>query len=424
MLEQFVTVLPGVLAPALLVMCMSVMLSVGEGRDRPVSASWRLVGLSVGLVGAIAFAALRATALVDRRTLVNYPTLALCVVVDVLAIIVVASAKRRTEDWRERPGALHLGNAIAAAAIALAVFRALPDVILKLTIFIRPGEPVFTSAMLLRALGFSLGVGAAVAVAAVCRTMRTAAGRLPFTAATLALLALILVQHLTALIALLQSTMAISLHGAAFRVLIFFVNNAGGLVIAQVAVFLVPIAASLVAGLRTREGGGNSAAVRARKAFRRHARAAGAWSLIAVIGVTATLTLGEAAINQTPTLSAPEAYSLTKSRAVITVAQVADGHLHRFEYKAKDGTMMRFIIVKKNGGAYGVGLDACENCGDAGYYEKDGKIICKKCGVAINLATIGFKGGCNPIPVSYQASGGSIVIHTADLDALSGHFTT
>ena len=78
-------------------------------------------------------------------------------------------------------------------------------------------------------------------------------------------------------------------------------------------------------------------------------------------------------------------------------SQINDGHLHRFQYKAKDGTVMRFIIIKKNGGAYGVGLDACDNCGDAGYYEKDGKIICKKCDVAINLATIGFKGGCNPV---------------------------
>ena len=90
--------------------------------------------------------------------------------------------------------------------------------------------------------------------------------------------------------------------------------------------------------------------------------------------------------------------------------------------EAKDGTVMRFIIIKKNGGAYGIGLDACENCGDAGYYEKDGKIICKKCEVAINLATIGFKGGCNPIPFPYKTGHGKITIQTTDLDALSAHF--
>ena len=92
--------------------------------------------------------------------------------------------------------------------------------------------------------------------------------------------------------------------------------------------------------------------------------------------------------------------------ATIPFSQVEDGHLHRFAYTAADGTEMRFIIILKNGGAYGVGLDACETCGDAGYYEQDGKIICKRCDVAINLATIGFKGGCNPIPFPYQVDDG------------------
>ena len=118
----------------------------------------------------------------------------------------------------------------------------------------------------------------------------------------------------------------------------------------------------------------------------------------------------------------PEEYSLVDGVATIPFSQVEDGHLHRFAYTAADGTEMRFIIILKNGGAYGVGLDACETCGDAGYYEQDGKIICKRCDVAINLATIGFKGGCSPIPFPYQVDDGAIIIHAADLDALSAHF--
>ena len=50
MLEQFVAVMPGTLAPALLVMSLSVMLTVGEGRDKPISSHWRLIGLIVGLI--------------------------------------------------------------------------------------------------------------------------------------------------------------------------------------------------------------------------------------------------------------------------------------------------------------------------------------------------------------------------------------
>lgn len=101
-----------------------------------------------------------------------------------------------------------------------------------------------------------------------------------------------------------------------------------------------------------------------------------------MIGITFALTYGVAQTKKVITLSPPEDYSLSDGVATIKFSQINDGHLHRFQYKAKDGTVMRFIIIKKNGGAYGVGLDACDNCGDAGYYEKDGKIICKKCDVA------------------------------------------
>ena len=50
MLEQFVAVMPGTLGPALLVMCMSVMLTVGEGRDKPISSRWRLWGILLSLI--------------------------------------------------------------------------------------------------------------------------------------------------------------------------------------------------------------------------------------------------------------------------------------------------------------------------------------------------------------------------------------
>ena len=68
MLEQFVAVMPGTLAPALLVMSLSVMLTVGEGRDKPISSHWRLIGLIVGLIAAIVFAGPRAS---QKRILRN-----------------------------------------------------------------------------------------------------------------------------------------------------------------------------------------------------------------------------------------------------------------------------------------------------------------------------------------------------------------
>ncbi|MFT9306236.1 Fe-S-containing protein [Bifidobacterium fermentum] len=422
MLEQFVTVLPGTLGPALLVMCLNVLLGVGEGRKRPRNAHWRFLGLVLGILGATVFAALRATAVINQRTFINYPTLVCCVIADIAVMFVIVVARRMTRDWTHHALWLHIGNAVAGIAIALTVFRALPDVILELTIFIEPGDPVFTSEMLLRALGFMLGVGASIVVACIIRSMRLTATPLWFTVAALLLMALIFIQHLTSLVTLMLAVGDIMLHGLSFHLLVWFINNTSWMIIAQVWVFIVPAIASVIAGFRISAAVGNPADSRRHVALKRRAMLSAAWTVIASIGVTVALTYGVAQTNKQPVLSRPESYSLVHDTATIKFSQISDGHLHRFQYKAKDGTVMRFIIIKKNGGAYGVGLDACENCGDAGYYEKDGKIICKRCDVAINLATIGFKGGCNPIPFPYKTTHGAIVINTADLDALSSHF--
>ena len=91
MLEQFVAVMPGTLAPALLVMSLSVMLTVGEGRDKPISSHWRLIGLIVGLIAAIVFAGLRASAVINQRTFVNYPVLWCAIIADILTQVDAAA---------------------------------------------------------------------------------------------------------------------------------------------------------------------------------------------------------------------------------------------------------------------------------------------------------------------------------------------
>ena len=280
MLGQFNQALSGTIGPCLLVISLSVLLTVGEGRNRPASRRWRAI--AIGLAAAVVFAILRGTAILNRRSTVNLPTLILGVILDVALIAVIVRSQGIVERWRRTSASrvsadekddasvrrarlwMNVANGVAAADIAVTIFFAMPDVILQLTNFVDTGDSPFTSE--------------------------------------------------------------------------------------------------------------------------------------------------------------PEEYSLVDGVATIPFSQVEDGHLHRFAYTAADGTEMRFIIILKNGGAYGVGLDACETCGDAGYYEQDGKIICKRCDVAINLATIGFKGGCNPIPFPYQVDDGAIIIHAADLDALSAHF--
>lgn len=103
---------------------------------------------------------------------------------------------------------------------------------------------------------------------------------------------------------------------------------------------------------------------------------------------------------------------------------VKDGHLHRFVYRAATGKMVRYIVILKGGSAYGVGLDACEICGSecarasiCGYYERDdNQVVCKLCDVQMNKATIGTRGGCNPIPIEYSIADGKLKVPQVELE--------
>lgn len=109
-------------------------------------------------------------------------------------------------------------------------------------------------------------------------------------------------------------------------------------------------------------------------------------------------------------------------QVVIPQTDVDDHHLHRFGFTAADGTLVRFIIIRKSDAAYGIGFDACKICGSSGYYEKNGKVICRKCDVIMNIPTIGFEGGCNPIPLPYQLKQGNLVIAAGDLEKETATF--
>lgn len=108
--------------------------------------------------------------------------------------------------------------------------------------------------------------------------------------------------------------------------------------------------------------------------------------------------------------------------AVVPLENVQDGHLHRYAYRTKNGTTVRFIIIRKGGNAYGVGLDACEICGPTGYIERDDQVVCKLCDVVMNKQTIGMPGGCNPIPLEYKVESGGIRIAEEKLEAAKKHF--
>jgi len=99
----------------------------------------------------------------------------------------------------------------------------------------------------------------------------------------------------------------------------------------------------------------------------------------------------------------------------IPEAQVADGDLHRYFVTLKDGTMLRFFLLKRPDGKTVSVVDACSICGPVGFYRSGGQIICKNCAAPVNPQSVGEPGGCNPIPLQSSDSGGNVVISEATL---------
>lgn len=132
---------------------------------------------------------------------------------------------------------------------------------------------------------------------------------------------------------------------------------------------------------------------------------------------TLTITLLRTYANREVELSPPIELPVTGDAIIIPLERINDKNLHRFVYTTKEGTAIRYIVIKKSETAYGVGLDACDICGPSGYYQRKDQVICKLCDVVMNTATIGFPGGCNPVPLRFSISQGNMVIRTQDLDA-------
>jgi high-affinity iron transporter len=98
----------------------------------------------------------------------------------------------------------------------------------------------------------------------------------------------------------------------------------------------------------------------------------------------------------------------------IPLSELTDSSLH-FYTADVDGSVIRFLVIHKLNGDYAVALDACQICGTAGYRQEGQSAICRNCGAAIYIPSIGQSGGCNPISVKSRVEGGEVIV---DLSAL------
>jgi high-affinity iron transporter len=97
----------------------------------------------------------------------------------------------------------------------------------------------------------------------------------------------------------------------------------------------------------------------------------------------------------------------------VPLGEVEDRNLHL--YTANSGNQsFRFLVIKKPQG-WGVALDACRICGADGYRQDGQNVVCRHCGSAIYVPTIGEAGGCNPVGVPFRVDGAELVVNVSAL---------
>jgi high-affinity iron transporter len=138
--------------------------------------------------------------------------------------------------------------------------------------------------------------------------------------------------------------------------------------------------------------------------------AAAAVSVLVIVALATDFVYGRAAAAPAPA----QMLTAQNDSVRISVAQINDNDLHFFQ--VRDGAAsIRFFVIRKPGGAWGVALDACRICGPQGYRQDGQNVICRNCSSAIYIPSIGQTGGCNPVGLASRAEGDSIVVELKEL---------
>ena len=125
-------------------------------------------------------------------------------------------------------------------------------------------------------------------------------------------------------------------------------------------------------------------------------------------------------------LSPAAPVTLVGTQVTLPAGEINDDKLHRFGVHVDNGkgrdVEIRFLLFKRPDGVIVSVADACQICGPVGFYMGEQGITCKMCASPLNPASMGQRGGCNPIPLRSTIGGGQVVIEAADLRGLAPVF--
>lgn len=410
--------------------------AAGRGRrGKKVRSVAVWAGIGLGMVSSLALTIINVQApkSVNRQT-VGLFTLPVGILLAVLFLALIAVRSRRVrsllpgdaDDEARAASSMEtavsgdtLVRIVGALYIAAALFRAVPTAMNQAVMMLSGGVEIYSTPVVLALVGYVLAWVLVCFVAWVSYRLCSWNNRVwPAAFILIALLA----NHSLMVVRILKAKRWIAIPKDAWNVMSWFINHeavftiAAGLALCAV-VFLTWLASRSIPTV-----GANPAEGRLGRARSRLYKSMAGTAALGYLCGALLITVGVAYGSQEIELSPPESFSVVDDQVSVNLADISDGHLHRFEYTTSGGVKVRFIVIQKSGSSFGVGLDACDICGPTGYYEKDGKVICKLCEVAMNIATIGFKGGCNPIPIDYKVSNGTLTVPISALEASASVF--
>jgi uncharacterized membrane protein len=424
MLRYLIQVVENLLAPGILISLLWAAADREGGERRKWRALW---GCAAGMGAALILAVLRRTTALISRGFFNLGILSFVIIFIVFYLLFLREKTRKfllnTPFSRKRPSlAEAVPDYINALLMGALLFYALPAIFLYPTEFALAGESIFSTDFLFKFIGFTAGLAAVIlSSAALYQAGKGVSFKLVKILLTIALL-LTVCDYLVLIVQFLLARRLIPMIRWMFRLVVAVVNNNIVFLYTLMGIgFLLPLVL-FITGLKVPAPGKNPAEGRKiRAALRTNRR----WCLTVAAGFVFSIfavTVIKDYTRRGVELSPAEPMTMAGEEILIPITRVEDGHLHRFVYTAADNIEVRFIVIKKNEAAYGVGLDACDICGPTGYYERKDEVICRLCDVVMNISTIGFKGGCNPVPLAYALRSGNMIINTEDLEKERNRF--
>ena len=384
--------------------------ALAQRRARDTAAPWARRGAVLGMCGALAVAILSRTTAILEREIYDLWVLAGAATAQVVLLVLLARKRGGSADRVAGP-------AVATVSAALVLQRG-PDGRADAARPFRVGSLTYSTETVLIVLGILAALAVALVVGAALRRVALAVGPRLLLTVTVVVFAIMTGYQVLIVTQVSLARGLLPMDPALLAIVVPLINRQDGFLYAELAVSaILPIRLLLIRRPAQAASRENPAQHRKLKAGLRSRRRWCSTAATGVMGMLLALPVGTAYGNREVRLSPAVPVAPVEGVVSITLETLEDGHLHRFAFSASDGTEVRFIAIRKSTASYAAALDACQICGATGYYERKGQVVCKLCDVVMNKATIGFRGGCNPIPIVFRLDPGAITIDTGELES-------